>query len=264
VTPPPTGGVHAYFDSLVARSDHYKSYSLRDPKQLAIRNNGGYAQNNSRPPAINYIYPNDPDPRKQDAAKMIVSSSPSLSNQLYLPFGAGSGHTYFVTFDLWWGQEWDYTNTGIATYKTIQIANPSGSTSPCPADSRWFELQHRFSTAPGTDIARVTARSYWPAADPIPQVGIFTVKPERWTRYWILIDRTAASSFVSLWAADTQTDAVQLINRFQKTPCASLDNIWTEFNTSSTLVAPVTRVVYLKNFVILRDVANVAPLLVRP
>ncbi len=64
--PPPTdGGGNTYFDALVSRADHWKSYSLRDPAQLARPNDGGYAHANSRPLFVAY----DAD---VDAAKVTI------------------------------------------------------------------------------------------------------------------------------------------------------------------------------------------------
>jgi hypothetical protein len=256
---------HDYFNQLVGRPEHYRSYSLRDPRQLDIRNNGGYAQCNSCPLAITYDPANDPDPRRQDAAKAVVPAGrPSLPNQLYLPMNLTNGATYLITWDAWWGAEWDYDITGIGTYKTFQIANPSGTASSCPGDYRWLEVQHRFNQVGGNDIAKLTARSYWPAADPVPSVGSFTVKPQRWTRYWALVDRTNSStSYVSVWAADEQTDPVQLVNRFAKSPCSSNTDFWVEMNTSST-VSPPMRVAYLRNMAVLRNVASPTSIMQRP
>jgi len=52
---------HAYFNSLVRRSDHWKSYSLRDPAQL-----GGPRQ------YATYDPPSDSHRQKQDAVKLVI------------------------------------------------------------------------------------------------------------------------------------------------------------------------------------------------
>src|SRR3989344_7289773 len=62
-------GPHDYFNSLVARSDHYKSYSLRNEAQIAQYRQG----NNYDGWDVEYIYPTDPDPRRQDAAKVRIN-----------------------------------------------------------------------------------------------------------------------------------------------------------------------------------------------
>ena len=63
---------HAYFDALVARSDHWKSYSLRSAAQLAYPNQGGYASNNRGKLWVTYDPGADTDPHAQDAAKVVV------------------------------------------------------------------------------------------------------------------------------------------------------------------------------------------------
>lgn len=287
--PPPAPGDHGYFDMLRGLPEFMRGHSLRPQpgaavgtvhyeKQLLSKSLGGYAQGGTTLP-YNVIYDpvGDPDPRKQDAAKLTVAANNNdIANFLYLPFGATTG-TYLVTWDIWWGAEFDYGNTQLATYKTIQIRQPSGANSPCVGTNQWFEIQHRFSAASGAAIARVTGRSYFPNVDPVPNVVInpgttpptqasFTVQPERWVRYWLLIDRTGAQSAVSLWVADPQTGPVLLIDRFLKTACTSLHEFEIEFNTSSAWVArPIGPLVaYLKNVAMLRNVANPTTLMQRP
>src|SRR5689334_7354678 len=67
------GDQHAYFNALVQRSDHWKSYSLRDPKQLEGPALGGYAVGNSEK-WVTYNPAADTDRHKQDAAKVVIPS----------------------------------------------------------------------------------------------------------------------------------------------------------------------------------------------
>src|SRR5688572_24362708 len=77
---------HGYFDALVNRPEHWKSYSLRDQRQLQTRENGGYAHCNACPLAVTYDPTNDPDPRRQDAAKVVIPANRnSLPNQVRVP-----------------------------------------------------------------------------------------------------------------------------------------------------------------------------------
>ena len=78
---PPAVGLHAYFDSLVARPDHWKSYSLRDAAQIAL-----YRQGST--PWVDYIFATDPDPRKQDAAKIIIPDFVWRGQVLLAPLSA--------------------------------------------------------------------------------------------------------------------------------------------------------------------------------
>lgn len=66
IVPPqmPTS-THQYFDALVARPDHWKSYSLRDAAQIALYRGRTRAD-------VTYQFSSDSDPRKQDAAKVVI------------------------------------------------------------------------------------------------------------------------------------------------------------------------------------------------
>lgn len=63
---------HSYYEILVKRSDHWRSFSLRDPKQLDYPLKGGYAHSNSGPLYVTYSPATDTDPNKQDAAKVRI------------------------------------------------------------------------------------------------------------------------------------------------------------------------------------------------
>ncbi|BCS33194.1 hypothetical protein TBR22_A24210 [Luteitalea sp. TBR-22] len=87
---------HAYFDALVARPDHWKSYSLRSPGQLARPKDGGFAASNSDPLSVTYDPGNDLDPHAQDAAKVVIPPFNLQSGtQLVKPINATS-----LTLDL--------------------------------------------------------------------------------------------------------------------------------------------------------------------
>ena len=87
---------HAYFDRLVARPDHWKSYSLRSAAQVKQYRQGSYVD-------VDYVFPTDPDPRKQDAAKVTVPDFPVFNDpsgnpvQLAAPMSAADD-----TIKAWW------------------------------------------------------------------------------------------------------------------------------------------------------------------
>jgi hypothetical protein len=77
---------HAYFNALVERPDHWKSYSLRPQagaptssphytKQLDYPKNGGYRHGNSGEPGVTYSPATDTHPLRQDAAKVVIPAS---------------------------------------------------------------------------------------------------------------------------------------------------------------------------------------------
>ena len=68
-----THASHAYFNSLSARPDVLAAYSLRDQAQIYT-----YRTRKGEPSAVIYDPANDRDPRKQDAAKVLI---PTLGDQ---------------------------------------------------------------------------------------------------------------------------------------------------------------------------------------
>jgi hypothetical protein len=82
---------HSYFDALVSRNDHWKSYSLRSPAQLARPADRGYASSNSDPLMVTYAPSSDDDPHAQDAAKVVIPAfQPGPVTMLAAPIGPTS------------------------------------------------------------------------------------------------------------------------------------------------------------------------------
>src|SRR5688572_7668481 len=61
------GDPHEYFNALVKRSDHWKSYSLRSADQMVA-----YRHSGARPMYVTYDPSNDSYPKRQDAAKVTI------------------------------------------------------------------------------------------------------------------------------------------------------------------------------------------------
>ncbi|MGV3515958.1 hypothetical protein [Luteitalea sp.] len=80
-------GAHDYFNALVARGDHWRSYSFRDPAQLRTPRDGGLASSNSGGLWVTYDPDNDLDPQRQDAAKAIIPAFTSMTDQLVTSVG---------------------------------------------------------------------------------------------------------------------------------------------------------------------------------
>jgi hypothetical protein len=137
-----TQASHAYFDTLIARPDCWKAYTLRDNDQLKQ-----YANSKAKSQRVTYDFANDTDPRKQDAAKLVVPAGKvSLGNTVRLPIGTEDGTTTLVTWDAWFGKEFRFENTGISNYKTFQFASP--------ADRIWFEVRTRFKQDKAQNVKR--------------------------------------------------------------------------------------------------------------
>ncbi len=91
---------HAYFKNLVARSDHWKSYTLRSAAQMLSLAKGGYAYCNSCPQDITYSPSTDTDPHAQDAAKVALAAFRSVArNDLSRAVNATENYLYLEALD---------------------------------------------------------------------------------------------------------------------------------------------------------------------
>lgn len=278
-SPTAAANPHAYYEMLAQRSDCIRAYSLRDPAQLEVRDNGGYSVQNDKPPAVFYIYPNDPDPRRQDAAKVVIpTSTNNLPNQVRLPIPMHAPQSLFVTWEGWFGREW--IGAGIPDQKTWQIGSPFNDIH--------MEVRNRYGQAqnqsPGS-IALIDGRLYPEGGYSVgpnitsystlaPMAGQFFVQPETWTRWFAHFKAPAAGSVwyeYSLWAADVNQDPVLIYDRLQVRPSpqsttASWEAFWLEFNTSTSTVKAgrPDLVAYVRNVAILKGLTDPRPLLQRP
>lgn len=268
---------HAYFDQLVARPDHVVSYSLRDPRQLAHRKDGGFAASNSRDLVVTYAPSTDSYPRRQDAAKVVIpADGNNLRNQIRLPLNHGT-QAFVVTWDAWWGEEFGYRTAGIEDYKAFQLES---------GERIWTEIRARFRRAmrfPGA-LALTDVRPYKGSAEHRGSVvngtkygsgslgGLLTnfpIAPNTWTRYWVQLVPTGDNGWweFSLWLADERRKPVALYEKARIKPNGSgWDRLWLEYNTSTSQLKPGRGelVSYVRNVVVLRLAGDVRPILQSP
>jgi hypothetical protein len=283
-------GPHAYFDSLRARSDCNAAYSLRCSSQIEE-----YRRSKDKPVGVTYTYPEDPDPRAQDAAKIVVfAEKESLSTQLWLPMQHELRQHLLVTWDLWLGKELAFEHNNIGSYKAWNLCSPGSSI--------WTELRHRMQLAQGIDdnLAFTDIRQYslgLQGPNTIAMGGVampsgknygnnaigpianeFGIAPETWTRVWVYLQEDGDWYRMSLWLADEAREAVQVYDGLQIRPRTSadgptMDGTWDilrlEYNTSTQNDVDPARgplVAYARNVVVLQRTgpAEVPPLLERP
>lgn len=81
---------HAYYDNLRNRPNHWLSYSLRDPAQLAAPRDGGYANSNDPVLGLSVTYAPalDTHPARQDAAKVVIPAFTASTGRLTNTVGA--------------------------------------------------------------------------------------------------------------------------------------------------------------------------------
>jgi hypothetical protein len=107
------GDPNAYYFALASRSDCFAAYSLRDDNEVLQ-----YSSPKTGPRDLTYIYPNDPDPRRQDAMLVLTRADMrSPIQNLRLPLGAHHPKNLLVVEERWWGAEFNYNNTSIGIYK---------------------------------------------------------------------------------------------------------------------------------------------------
>jgi hypothetical protein len=211
----------------------------------------------------------------------------SLQSQVRVPLGTSDGNSYFFTWDALWTDS--YLLSGLTNHKAFQFGS----------DGIWFEPQTGFDGAKkegfsqANAVAVSTARTYnWiggPAdwsqtdgnaagpgvtlADPInPRLTMPTIYPNRWTRFWVRIDQRANNyELVSMWFADEQQAPMQIYKDLLlsvRPKVNTVQDFWLEFNTStdSYVRGPGQRnfVSYVRNFVALRNTADITSLLLRP
>jgi hypothetical protein len=254
---------------LASRPDCLRAYSLRQAWQLATRANGGYSVS-ARTPKVTYDPHNDLDPRRQDAAKIVIPTfSNNLQSQVRLPIPPHAPESLFVVWDVWFGAEFRYDISGIPGEKAWQFGSP-------------FDRIH---TEVGIHFAKgflIIGRQYGYAGPNVtktgilePRVGTFAVKPETWTRLYAYFKAPAPGDTwwqYSLWGADAKTGPVLIFDGLQIRPKSQTqhwESFWLEHN-SSTPVARSDRpnrpplVAYARNVVMLKGIKDVTPLLERP
>lgn len=266
---PPTGQPYnLYFESLQTMPEHWRSYSLRSQAQLEE-----FKASNSKPPSVNYD-------SAMDAARVTIPvGTNSLPNQVWLPMETEDGHSYTVIWDARFGTEVRADLSGLRNWKTFQFraAKAYGD-----EEGIWCEVQTRidggrdpFKTPLSPDfIGGVDVRGYrtWGPnvtfREPLePRFASFPVRPETWTRYfWRIEQRANDWDLISLWVADENTDPVQIIDRLQGEVFGRIGHFDLEFNTSNSEILPGRGElnVHVRNVAMLRDVADITPLLQRP
>ena len=223
-------------------------------------------------------------------------SNNSLISMGRLPLDTTDGHTYFFTWDAYWTDS--YLRSGLDGHKTFQFTSGGRN------GAIWLEPQTDFGNTaarapcfdPARHIAGFSTRGYnrtpaggtsWSqtdgdtvgpgtsAVEPLgPTVGGFCIKPNTWTRFFYTITQRANDyDLVSGWVADETAEPVQIYRDLKVSVRNTGDlgstivEFWLEYNTSTDNHLRLDNrdlVAYFRNFVALRDVGDVRPLLLKP
>ena len=227
------------------------------------------------------------------AGTALYLGANSLPTQLRVPLGTEDGNSYVFTWDVLYASS--YLGTGLQGNKTFQFS--SGD------DTIWWEVKTRMDG--GSEISKpagfnksvhvggLDVRSYnkpggnanWLLTDgsylgpgvldnqPVdPMESQFILYPNRWIRYWMVIDQRANDyDYIDFWAADEQQNPKLIYKHIPVSVRAnSIRKFWLEFNDSAARL-PLGRtddfadmVAYVRNFAALRNISDVTPLLQRP
>jgi hypothetical protein len=210
---PPLGGPrHAYFDSLVRRSEHFCNYSLREQAQLDALV--------ADPVATFFTYNPSADSYrdKQDAAKLVRpaggSSSVPGAQQLRMPMGRKmTSGSLLITWDWYWGPEFQTNRGGVNHYKMFQLIIDGHAWWTLMANLAWADLGNSGEVAKVSDELRsgvladgMVVRSPWTpagagAADQRNRSGSqYHQKHGTWTRYWIEVNMLQPPSAFTDWS----------------------------------------------------------------
>jgi hypothetical protein len=279
-------GPHDYFNELVASPYHYRSWHLRSTANIASVYFGlaGLSGHTT------YVYPNDPFPDKQDAAKIVLPAGNANYEQLRMPISVGAEHlgvssvSVLVTWDFYWDISFATENGNLEGYKSFQLSRHDAKI--------YFEPQNRFITRAQSvgGLSYFAIRGYFPVtfnsghtkggANAIgPDTGLnygtdaigpmeneFLVMPNKWTRMWATFTFTAGSTYatnINFWIADEDRDPVQILSgvgmfwpaKNNVDPGGLLHQLWIEFNSS--LARPEGEwIAYVRNACVLRDMPD--------
>jgi hypothetical protein len=257
---------HAYFQSLVSRSDCVAAYSLRQQAELDSVATASKRSDKKRP----VVY----DPA-QDAARVeIYAPSSSDIKGKMLPIGLNSG-SMLLTWEFKFDENFRFTRNGnIARHKTWRI-NP-GPWLAIRTDYKHASNQGKFAElllsmpakrflGPGTR----RGAPGWFGEMLQPQRATFYFEPNTWVRAWILVeDLDKDVCYLSAWAADEKREPVQLYDKIALIPNSNgLGNFQIEFDTSGdNATNPKEMHAWNRNVVVLHNVprADVTGLLKKP
>jgi hypothetical protein len=221
------------------------------------------------------------------AGSKVELSANSLLNYLQVPILTEDGYRYVLTWDVYYTDSYVGTDNSANAvgHKEFRMNGPRSNNS-------WFTVDLRNDGEDGfgtkgtnraTDVGLVSALAINQQVTPTnitqfqplkPQVTRFVLKPNRWIRYWVVIDQLTgyARDEVSLWVADNATAPTLVFDRITldvpvhaTTGAPVVNSWWLEQNSSYDLYRGARRdlVSYVRNFAVLRN-PNLSSVLISP
>jgi hypothetical protein len=233
-----------------------------------------------------------------DKATAIEHATNTLQSKMPLPLGTEDGHSYVFVYDAKWSDAFLPKPTdakassaaapGAFGHKAFQFFSGGRDL------SIWFEPQANYGRSMPY-VAGFAVRSYnqpggvlpWTleqgnklgpgvtAAEPITPRGSFSIAANTWTRFiYRFVQRANDYDVVDAWACDETRDCVPVLEQIlvsvrpTGTRYPNTISHWQpEFNSSTDVLLRTDLrdyTAWVRNFVALRDLADVTPLLVRP
>lgn len=275
-------GSHTYFNNLVARSDMIANYSLRSQAQIDQFSGG---DGNS---FVTYGPSADSDPRRQDAAKIVIpASTNSLPAQVWLPTNHSPRQNLFATWDAWYGAELVFSSAKIGGWKAWNLCSPSSGIytevqtlfdfgAQVPGGLCFTCIRQYDGRGPNTFLGPVLNGRNYGGTTIGPMANEFLVRPEVWTRYWLYMRDDTDWYRMNLWVADENQNPVQVYSDLQVRPReagvgVSMNGRWgilrIELNTSQSISQHAFPLIcYARNVVFLggTSASAAASLLQRP
>lgn len=180
------GDQHAYFNALVKRSEHWKSYSLRSPAQLECKKSGGYAVSCTDEKWVTYSPTTDTDPHRQDAAKVRIPAFTTMTTTLASPASASDSSLTIVP----------YSASVIGDKKVIKIDNEVMTIISRTSDTTISVVRGDFGTTPAPHAAGAAVRRNVNSLTNQVRVPLLTEDGHSylftWDGYW-------TDSYMNMW-----------------------------------------------------------------
>lgn len=231
----------------------------------------------------------------------LPSTRPNcLLNQLRMPLGTTDGHDFTFISDVYWTDSYVGITkfnhklqqlTSGGTGNTIWLESdvtyaPHTAAGWKPSDTPGFDPQKHVGAFHMRSMQETVGPADWTQSDgnsrgptstdfnPLAPCAPFNIARQTWTRFFVRVDqRVNDYDYIDTWIADEMRDPVQVVFNVPVSVrltngVRSMDRWWgAELNTStSTNVRPDGRdlVSYMRNFLVMRDVADMRDVLIRP
>ncbi len=285
-TPTPGGEGNDYYNTLVTRNDLHAAYSLRTQAEIDRYKFG----------QLTYVVRVNYD-ASADAAKWSWGTNDLNAEQIRLPLvltrPASGSSKLFIVSDHWWDEgwltEWWYDDNGTYTrlegWKWLQVTDNYVDPTRTKQE-KWFEPNMRWigwdapilswfgargyaavnpPTVRGGDSVRICGKNFM--SDSIgPMLNCFKAYANTWTRVFLEVEQRAGNDFakISFWMADENQDPMPIILDAEMWSGGVNLMFWIEYNTSRPNRIGGPMAAYARNVVMLQDVADPTPLLLRP